>query len=162
MEIAAATSLIPPLVSLVADYLVGHVFVGSCVDVRDQLGLWVFGKIITIEGMSEQEELKTIEKVKCPMCSCLCPEPAKKVASINHLACSVCNFDLTDAWKVKKSEVQSSAEALDSATPTSDCVSSPPPSSASVSSASMTPQPSRRKNARCHIMFFGWPEKFNE
>ena len=81
-EVSQTTKLIDPLVGVVMSHLVGHVYLGSMVDVKDEINKWVFGRIITIDGEgtafpTAKEKLVRQDHTNCGICGAYLSMPSK-------------------------------------------------------------------------------------
>jgi len=74
--IVECTSLVPALVGIIKEYVIGYIYLGALVDVRDQIGKWVFGQIREIEGESihTKDEVPISFTPNCPNCKALFKE----------------------------------------------------------------------------------------
>eukprot|EP00457_Paulinella_chromatophora_P006231 gb/GEZN01006249.1/.p1 GENE.gb/GEZN01006249.1/~~gb/GEZN01006249.1/.p1 ORF type:complete len:415 (+),score=39.19 gb/GEZN01006249.1/:72-1316(+) len=139
------TNLLPPLVSMVLEYVAGHIWLGNLVDVKDQIGKWVFGRIIEVERsdtlpVGETDVRKWDIMRNCTRCGALMGK--------TRTFCHVClyNAEEVQVQGKGKGEEQSEGEAL----------------IAAVSDDELPPVVGEDRDVRARISFFGWDASFDE
>lgn len=152
-----------PLVSLILEFAAGHLWVGSMVDVKDQIGKWVFGRIIDV---AEDAETKEVQKARnCHKCGAL--------SSFDATECLICGapkigpkkpVDTSHFTKPTHPLLHDSDSDSDSAPPLSEeCLSQLGPGACMTRQGSDGPPTEADKlGTRVKISFYGWDEEFDE
>jgi ribosomal protein L40E len=134
------------LVGLILEYAAGHLWVGSMVDVKDQIGKWVFGRIIDV---AEDAETKEVQRARnCHKCGAL--------SSFDANECLICETP-------RQAEPKKPADSDDAPLLSEESLSRLGPGACMTRQGSDGPPTEADKlGTRVKISFYGWDEEFDE